>query len=175
EEFNRPMGPPPGAAPGGAGTPPPRNTFNQNHEYRIADVTAAFNLVRANATKWHIDPDRIGMAGFSAGAMLTMSTGLSTDLKPAFIVNVYGSMSAVDVPANAPPLFAVIAADDPLFPVDFGLIINYRKANRPVEFHYFEQGGHGFGMYQKTTTSTQWFPNFLKWLEMHGYLAKKGA
>jgi len=77
------------------------------------------------------------------------------------------------VPPDAPPLFAAIAADDPLFPVNFGLIENWRKAKRPVEFHYYEQGGHGFGMYRKETTSTGWFDAYVKWLGMHGYLKPK--
>jgi acetyl esterase/lipase len=141
---------------------------------QIADANAAFALVRGNAAKWHIDPDRIGMIGFSAGAMLTMATTLhSRDAKPAFIGNIYGPLSAVDVPPDAPPLFAAIAADDPLFPVNFGLIENWRKAKRPVEFHYYEQGGHGFGMYPKETTSTGWFDAYVKWLGMHGYLKPK--
>jgi hypothetical protein len=42
-----------------------------------------------------------------------------------------------------------------------------------VEFHLYEQGGHGFGMYQKTTTSTGWFEDFARWLGMHGYLKRK--
>ena len=53
------------------------------------------------------------------------------------------------------------------------MIENWRKANRPVEFHYYEQGGHGFGMYPKETTSTGWFDAFVKWLGMHGYLKPK--
>jgi hypothetical protein len=57
--------------------------------------------------------------------------------------------------------------------VGFGLIESWRKANRPVEFHYYEQGGHGFGMYPKETTSTGWFDAFVKWLGMHGYLKPK--
>jgi len=78
---------------------------------QIADANAAFALVRANAAKWHVDPDRIGMIGFSAGAMLTMATTLNKgDAKPAFIGNIYGGLSAVDVPPDAPPLFAAIAA-----------------------------------------------------------------
>ncbi len=84
---------------------------------QIADANAAFALVRANASKWNVDPDRIGMIGFSAGAALTMSTALtSKEAKPAFIGNIYGSLSATEVPKDAPPLFAAIAADDPLFP-----------------------------------------------------------
>jgi hypothetical protein len=76
-------------------------------------------------------------------------------------------------PPAAPPLFAAIAADDPLFPVNFGLIENWRKANRGVEFHYYERGGHGFGMYPKDTTSTGWFDAYVKWLGMHGHLKPK--
>lgn len=141
---------------------------------QVADANAAFALVRTNAAKWRVDPDRIGMIGFSAGAMLTMATALNNgEAKPAFIGNIYGPLSAVDVPPDAPPLFAAIAADDPLFPVNFGLIESWRKANRPVEFHYYEQGGHGFGMYAKETTSTGWFDAYLKWLGMHGYLRPK--
>lgn len=138
---------------------------------QVADANAAFALIRSNAKKWHVDPDRIGMIGFSAGAMLTMTTTLNGDAaKPAFIASIYGGLNAVEVPADAPPLFVAIAADDPLFPVGFGLIESWRKANRPVELHYYEQGGHGFGMYQKTTTSTGWFDAYVRWLGMHGYL-----
>ncbi len=139
---------------------------------QLADANAAFALIRSNAKKWNVDPDRIGMIGFSAGAMLTMTTTLSgSDAKPAFIASIYGGMNAVEVPADAPPLFVAIAADDPLFPVGFGLIESWRKANRPVELHYYEQGGHGFGMYKKSTTSTGWFDAYVRWLDMHGYLA----
>src|SRR5690606_1613386 len=91
-----------------------------------------------------------------------------------FIGNIYGPLSEVDVPADAPPLFVALAADDPFFAnTGYGLIDSWRAANRPVEFHLFEQGGHGFGMYQKPTTSTGWFDNFVRWLDMHGYLQRK--
>jgi acetyl esterase/lipase len=139
---------------------------------QIADARAAFALVRARAREWHVAPERIGMAGFSAGAMLTMATALhGQDARPAFIANIYGPLAAVTVPAGAPPLFVALAADDPLFGKGgFGLIDSWRSAGRPVEFHLFEQGGHGFGMYPKTTTSTGWFDAFARWLGMHGYL-----
>jgi len=141
---------------------------------QIADANAAFALVRANAGKWHVDADRVGMIGFSAGAMLTMATTLnSAEAKPAFIGDIYGPLGAVDVPADAPPLFIAIAADDPLIRADFGLITSWSKAKRPVEFHLYEQGGHGFGMYDKETTSTGWFDAYVRWLGMHGYLKPK--
>ena len=143
---------------------------------QIADARAAFALVRKRAAEWHVDADRIGMIGFSAGAMLTMATTLTGgDARPAFIGNIYGPLTAVTVPADAPPMFVALAADDPFFANNgFGLIESWRTAKRPVEFHLFEQGGHGFGMYQKPTTSTGWFEEFSRWLDMHGLLKRRG-
>ena len=142
---------------------------------QIADARAAFALVRARSKEWKVDTDRIGMLGFSAGAMLTLSTALhGQDAKPAFIANIYGPLTAVTVPADAAPLFIALAADDPFFAnAGYGLIDSWKSAKRPVEFHLYEQGGHGFGMYPKTTTSTEWFDGFTGWLAMHGYLKAK--
>lgn len=142
---------------------------------QLDDARAAFALVRARAGQWGIDPDRIGMVGFSAGAMLTMTTEYEVpEAKPAFLGDIYGPMGAVDVPKDAPPLFVALAADDPLFGnAGFGIVESWHKAHRPVEFHYYEQGGHGFGMYPKTTTSTGWFAAFSSWLRMHGFLDRK--
>jgi acetyl esterase/lipase len=139
---------------------------------QIADSCAAFALIRRRAAEWKIDPDRIGMVGFSAGAMLTMATALvGEDAKPAFIGNIYGPLAAVTVPADAPPLFAALAADDPFFANGgIGLIDSWRAAKKPAELHLYEQGGHGFGMYPKETTSTGWFNAFVSWLTMHGML-----
>ena len=139
---------------------------------QIADARAAFALIRRRAAEWKIDPDRIGMVGFSAGAMLTMATALAgEDARPAFIGNIYGPLAAVTVPADAPPLFVALAADDPFFANGgFGLIDSWRAAGKPAEFHLYEQGGHGFGMYPKETTSTGWFNAFVSWLAMHGML-----
>jgi len=142
---------------------------------QIADSRAAFALIRRRAAEWKIDPDRIGMVGFSAGAMLTMATALvGEDAKPAFIGDIYGPMAPVTVPADAPPLFVALAADDPLFGNGgFGLIDSWRAAKKPAELHLYEQGGHGFGMYPQTTTSTGWFDAFVSWLRMHGMLKRK--
>ncbi|HET7817022.1 MAG TPA: alpha/beta hydrolase [Sphingomicrobium sp.] len=139
---------------------------------QIADARAAFALIRRNSAEWRVDPDRIGMVGFSAGAMLTMATALGgQDAKPAFIANIYGPLAPVTVPAGAPPLFIALAADDPLFAnAGFGLVESWKAAKRPVEFHLYEQGGHGFGMYPKETTSTGWFDAFVSWMRMHGML-----
>lgn len=139
---------------------------------QVADARAAFALVRERAAEWHVQPDKIGMVGFSAGAMLTLATTLDgKDAKPAFIGTIYGPLTSFQVPADAPPLFVALAADDPLFGnTGFGLIDSWRAAKRPVEFHLFEQGGHGFGMYPKKTTSTGWFDEFVRWMTMHDWI-----
>ncbi len=158
-----------------AGPPPPQQDPAVALAPQLADARAAFALVRSRSKEWHIDPDRVGMVGFSAGAMLTLSTELyGQDAKPAFIGDIYGPMTAVNVPADAPPLFVALAADDPIFGNSgFGVVDSWRAAKRPVELHLFEQGGHGFGMYQKETTSTGWFDEFVRWMGMHGLLKPK--
>ena len=168
EEFARPAAP-------GAGAPPRRPTPGQRMAGlapQIEDSRAAFALIRNRAEEWGIDPDRIGMVGFSAGAMLTMATAIAgEEAKPAFLGDIYGPLTAMDVPDYKPPLFIALAADDPLFPeTDFGLIKAWKDAKVPVEFHYYEQGGHGFGMYPKETTSTGWFDAFVAWMTMHGWV-----
>jgi acetyl esterase/lipase len=144
---------------------------------QIADARAAFALVRSRARQWRVDPQRVGMIGFSAGAMLTLATTLEArETRPAFIANIYGPLTALQVPADAPPMFVALAADDPLFAGSgFGLVEKWKAAGRPVEFHFYEQGGHGFGMYRKETTSTGWFEAFVSWLRMHGQLASGSA
>ncbi|MCW2381290.1 alpha/beta hydrolase [Sphingobium sp. B2D3C] len=139
---------------------------------QIADAVAAITLVRARSAEWGIDPKRVGMMGFSAGAMTTMVTTLARpDLDLAFIAPIYGSMERVTVPADAPPLFGVIASDDPLFAKKgFGLLDAWQEAGKPVEFHLYERGGHGFGLGKEGTTSTGWLDAFVAWLDMHGLL-----
>lgn len=141
----------------------------------LEDATAAFKMVRARAKEWNIDPNRIGMMGFSAGAGTTMAATLqSTENKPAFIAPIYGMQSAVEVPPHAPPMFVVLAADDPLFAKDdYGLITAWKKAGKPVEFHLYQNGGHGFGLGNPGKTSTGWFPQFIIWLESNGFMKAK--
>ena len=139
---------------------------------QVEDATAAFALVRARAAEWRVDPDRIGMVGFSAGAMTTLATTLSSpDARPAFIAPVYGPLTAVEVPPDAPPMFVVLAADDPLFAHSgFGLVEAWRAAGRPVEFHLYQTGGHGFGLGNPDKTSNGWFDVFMRWMEMNDFL-----
>jgi acetyl esterase/lipase len=165
EEFSRPA------------PPQPRMSFSERMVAlgpQLADASAAFALVRARSGEWKVDPKRIGMVGFSAGAMLAMATTLGKgDAKPAFIGDIYGPLEAVTVPAEAPPLFVALAADDPLFAGrGMGLIDSWMAAKRPIEFHLYGQGGHGFGMYPKETTSTGWFDAFYRWIAMNGFIKR---
>jgi len=143
---------------------------------QLADAEAAYAMITARAREWQVDPSRIGMVGFSAGAALTMHCLLhSKTMKLAFIAPIYGGMQAVDVPAEAPPLFVAIAADDFLFRGEFGLIQSWHKAGRPVEFHLYQDGGHGFGRGYPGHTTFWWFETFAHWLEVNGFLTPRTA
>lgn len=141
---------------------------------QIADVEAAYAMILKRSDEWGVDTSRIGMIGFSAGAGLTMATTLeSKKVDLAFIGPIYGGMGAVDVPKDAPPMFAAIAVDDFLFNGDMGLIQSWYKAGVPVEFHLYQNGGHGFGLGNPDRTSNEWFGTFMHWLDVNGFLQSK--
>ncbi|GAA0878353.1 alpha/beta hydrolase [Algoriphagus jejuensis] len=146
--------------------PPQRNLSNQ-----LEDAEAAYAMILDRAKEWGVDPSRIGMIGFSAGAGLTMHSTLhSKTMKLAFIGPIYGGMGAVEVPENAPPMFNVIATDDFLFLGQTGVIESWYKAGKPVEFHLYQNGGHGFGLGNPNRTSNRWFDAFIYWLEVNKFL-----
>lgn len=141
---------------------------------QLEDAEAAYNMIIERADEWGVDTDRIGMIGFSAGAGLTMHATLNSEtMKLAFIGPVYGGMNAVDVPKDAPPMFNVIAVDDFLFRGQFGVIEAWHKAGIPVEFHLYQNGGHGFGLGNPDRTSNRWFDAFVHWLNVNDFLAPK--
>ncbi|RST32168.1 alpha/beta hydrolase [Sphingomonas ginkgonis] len=139
------------------------------------DALAALRMVRARAGEWGVDPRRVGMIGFSAGAMTTMRATLSPDAaaRPDFIGYVYGPMRGIQPPAGAPPMFAALANDDGLFGGrGFEVVERWRAAGRPVELHAYEAGDHGFGMGKPGTTTTLLMPEFLAWMEARGLLRR---
>lgn len=155
-----------------ADAPPRRPRWDLSNQ--LEDVEAAYKMILDRADEWGVDTNRIGMIGFSAGAGLTMATTLQSDkVKLAFIGPVYGGMQAVDVPKNAPPMFAAIATDDFLFNGDFGVIKSWYDAKIPVELHLYQNGGHGFGLGNPDRTSNKWFDAFMYWLEVNGFLSAK--
>ncbi len=149
--------------------PPKRPRWDLSNQ--LEDVEAAYALITSRAKEWNVDVNRIGMVGFSAGAGLTMATTLeSKKVDLAFIAPIYGGMGAVKVPKDAPPMFAAIAVDDFLFGGEFGLIKSWYEAKIPVEFHLYQNGGHGFGLGNPDRTSNKWFDAFMHWLDVNGFL-----
>lgn len=143
---------------------------------QLADAEAAYALMLKRAKEWGVDANRIGMIGFSAGAGLTMHATLhSKTMKLAFIGPIYGGMGPVEVPKNAPPMFNVITSDDFLFRGQFGVIDSWYKAGIPVEFHLYQNGGHGFGLGNPDRTSNRWFDAFVYWLEVNRFLKAKSS
>lgn len=174
--MNRPRTPAPPAASSDASKsgapaprPPQRDLSNQ-----LADAEAAYAMIVKRSKEWGVDTKRIGMIGFSAGAGLTMHSTLnSKTMKLAFIGPIYGGMGPVEVPKDAPPMFNVIATDDFLFMGQFGVIDSWYKAGIPVEFHLYQNGGHGFGLGNPNRTSNRWFDAFIHWLDVNEFLKAK--
>jgi acetyl esterase/lipase len=150
-------------------TPPRMDLSNQ-----LQDAEAAYAMIVKRAKEWGVDTARLGMIGFSAGAGLTMHATLnSKSMQLDFIGPIYGGMGPVEVPANAPPMFNVIATDDFLFRGQFGVVESWFKAGKPVEFHLYQNGGHGFGLGNPDRTSNRWFDAFMYWLEVNKFLGPK--
>lgn len=156
-------------------TPPSPPRWDLTNQ--LEDAEAAYAMILERADEWGVDISRLGMIGFSAGAGLTMHSTLnSKSMKLAFIGPIYGGMGPVEVPANAPPMFNVIATDDFLFRGQFGVVESWFNAGRPVEFHLYQNGGHGFGLGNPNRTSNRWFDAFIHWLDVNGFLTdKRGA
>jgi len=146
------------------------------HPDPSADALAALRLVRSRAAEWKVDPARVGLIGFSAGAMtaLELVQTVPQAEQPAFFGYVYGPQAVETVPAGAPPMFDAIAFDDPLFrPVTFPIAAAWQRAKRPVELHAYQKGGHGFGgLGAPGTTTTLLLDQFTAWLAMQGFLKK---
>jgi acetyl esterase/lipase len=144
----------------------------QKSNAALQDAQRALGLVRSHASEWHIDPQRIGVLGLSAGAHL--AAALSThyekrlydavdsadqqNCRPDFAVLVYPGYLAlagqnfannpdITVTEKTPPSFIVMAEDDPVHvenPTACFLLL--KNAKVPAELHIYAQGGHGYGL-----------------------------
>ena len=157
---------------------PPRST-GPEHEMQVvidiarSDAQTALKLIRANASAWGVDPKRVGMMGFSAGAMTILATALADapDARPDFIAPIYGFMTAVTPPTNPQPMFTAIASNDGLFKGQgFGLIESWQNAGGSVELHFYQGGDHGFGSQKMGTTSDLWFEQYMAWMQASGLM-----
>jgi len=168
--------PRPGAGPreelvivnGNANPAPDDAALNTVLELAVADAQAALGLVRARADEWHVDPQRVGLIGFSAGGGVAVGTALAAkpDASPAFLVSVYGpSLQDVNVPANAPPLFVAVGATH--FNVTNGclaLFAAWKAAGKPAEIHVYDGISAGFGMTKRGHPVDGWTDRLYEWL-----------
>lgn len=111
-----------------------------------ADGRQAMRLVREQAGKFGVRPNRIGMIGFSAGGVVTSDALVGpAETRPDFAAIIYGAGEIKDVPSPAPPLFLAVAADDALaVSRTLDLFNAYRKEKGLAELHVFQMGAHGF-------------------------------
>ncbi len=162
----------------------------------LQDAQRAISLVRSHAADWKLNPDRIGVLGFSAGghlaAVLSHSFQSRTypavdaadraSSQPNFAALIYPAyLSVLDqgeqlapevaVDAHSPPTFIVQAEDDHIF-VE-GTLLYYRALKRggiPAEMHIFPNGGHGYGLRRSAARVTSWPALAEAWLRSLGVL-----
>lgn len=142
----------------------------------LEDALTAIRFIRSHAAELGVDPARIAIIGFSAGAIMAVHAALSDrPSRPDLVASIYPAMLALPVPDDAPPLFAVVAADDPLFGGQgFGLVEAWRASGARAELHALEAGGHGFGMWARNAPTGLWPAAFKAWLDLHGWMQAKG-
>ncbi|PVD53304.1 alpha/beta hydrolase [Terrimonas sp.] len=179
----------------------------------LQDAQQAIITVRKNAAKWNINPQRIGIIGFSAGGHLASTAGThfskvlvedagNISARPDFMLLIYPVISAditithagsyknllgenpskeeLDLYSNekqvtdkTPPTFLVHASDDNGVSPNNSIVFYQAliKNKVPAELHIYERGGHGFGMYNKTTKE-EWMDRAKNWMESNGWLKK---
>ncbi|MBK8425899.1 MAG: alpha/beta hydrolase fold domain-containing protein [Lewinellaceae bacterium] len=141
----------------------------------VADGREAVRYTRRHAAELGIEPDRIGMIGFSAGGTLIASVAQTYDResRPDFVAPIYAYTPAIlgaAVPQSAPPMFLALAGDDPIAYGNPDLYKKWRDAGRKAEIHVYNSGGHGFGLRKQGLPSDSWIIDFEAWLDMQNLL-----
>jgi acetyl esterase/lipase len=168
--------PAPGAAPreelvivnANANPAPGDAALSEVLELAVADAQAALRLIRQRASEWQIDPERVGIIGFSAGGGVAVGTALAarSEASPNFLVSVYGpSLQDVNVPEHAPPLFIAVGATH--FNVTNGclaLFAAWKAAGKPAEIHVYDGISGGFGMTKRGQPVDGWTDRLYEWL-----------
>ena len=156
--------------------PPSPSTPLEGTGPAAEDAARAVELVRERAGEWGVRPDRVGLLGFSAGAFATARVVLGAEptRRPDFFGLVYGGMLDAPVPDGAPPLFALVAADDPIcYDGCLAAVPGWRAAGRPAELHVYGEGGHGFGMARRGLPVDSWIERFEDWMRARGLLGDR--
>jgi acetyl esterase/lipase len=141
-----------------------------------ADALQAMRYVRSHARSYSVEPNRIGMIGFSAGAMTTLSVVQRADAqaRPDFAAPIYGAMEPLAVPADSPPLFLVHTQGDKQVPSgqSFKTFEAWTAVGRPAELHIYQKGEHGFGMRTTGNPVDKWTEAFEIWLRSNKLLER---
>jgi acetyl esterase/lipase len=139
--------------------------------YSSKDALNAIEVIRNNASKYNINPNKIGLMGFSAGGAVTMEAAYTSISKnqPNFIAPIYPWMLIVDkqkVPLNKPPAFISCANDDPLMLATPSVQIyqDWISAGAEAELHMFSKGGHGYGMNKINAPVDRWSQLLIDWI-----------
>jgi acetyl esterase/lipase len=172
------------------------HTPNFNYKVEVEslqDAQRAIRTVRSRAKEWNLNPEKIGMMGFSAGGELsalaeTRFDGGKVDAadpverfssRPDVAVLGYAGVKpgATPVPKDAPPTFLVVNNDDNLAPASAEFYLALRKAGIPAELLIFNRGGHGFGMTGRTEEFrslpvSNWPERLNDWLRDVGFIPR---
>jgi endo-1,4-beta-xylanase len=160
-------------------------------EHAMADIRRALRMIRSKAEEWRIQPDRVGVLGFSAGGELAALAAMKSDngskqdsdrietysSRPDFQALIYpGSSKRFTVEKGMPPLFIALGYKD-RDDISVGMAevyLNYKRAGVPAELHVYSNAGHGFG-YRAGTTSGfgDWQVRFEEWLVDSSLLTRK--
>lgn len=167
----------------------------------LQDAQRALGMVRSHAKEWHIDPHRIGVLGFSAGAHLAAALSTHFDqrlysavdaadqlsCRPDFAVIVYPGYLAlaeenfapnpeIQVTDQTPPSFILQAENDPVH-VENAVVyfMALKNAKVPAELHIYADGGHGYGLRRTAVPITKWPVLVETWLHTIGMLSTSGG
>ncbi len=179
----------------------PRRPGSDNKKFPIQplmDAQRSLRLIRSKAKEWHLDPNRIGMLGFSAGGHLTAVSATryktpsydkidSVDefsCRPDFAVMVYpGGLiqgaknelkSEIPVSAETPKCFFVHAQNDPgKCDNSIAMFLELKKMKVDSELHIYTSGGHGFGLRKSPHACCTWPDRCYEWMKNQGFLKAK--
>lgn len=159
-----------------------------NSPYKVGvhakeDAQRALRTIRANAEKWGLNKNKVGVMGFSAGGEVVHWVAYEDgneimnkvdaidyeNAKPNFQICIYpGPLGVPDkIPGDAPPAFVLTANDDPCCSAPaLKLLQGYREAGVPIEAHFYSKGGHGFNMGYRSDMKTlsKWPSRLGDWL-----------
>jgi len=164
----------------------------------LQDAQRAVSLVRSKAGEWGINPERIGIVGFSAGGHLAIATATSFDkrtyepidgvdkisCRPDFAIPVYsGYLKAKDkdelasslrIPPETPPIFLVHGGDDIISPPENSVLmyLALKRAGIPAELHIYAGTAHDFGVRTNDRPYSKWTESCADWLREGGLLRK---